>query len=64
MQIENGSFSSFVDKVEDLNDKVRKSIGAQKQENNGILVSVDKITQKTPFIHLRIKECLSLQMLI
>ena len=34
-----------------MNDKVRKRIGAQKDEYNGIYVSVDKITQKIA-IHL------------
>ena len=34
-----------------MNDKVRKRIGAQKYEYNGIYVSVDKITQKIA-IHL------------
>ena len=29
-----------------MNDKVRKRIGAQKYEYNGMYVSVDKITQK------------------
>ena len=34
-----------------MNDKVRKRIGAQKYEYNGIYVSVDKVTQKIA-IHL------------
>ena len=37
---------SFVDTNIAKNDKVRKRIGAQKNEYNGIYVSVEKITQK------------------
>ena len=37
---------NIVDVVVAMNDKVRKRIGAQKYEYNGIYVSVDKITQK------------------
>ena len=33
-----------------MNDKVRKSFCAQNYENNGILVSVDKITQKVAIL--------------
>ena len=46
MLIEPGLYPSIVDIVVAMNDKVRKRIGAQKYENNGIYVSVDKITQK------------------
>ena len=51
MLIEPGLYPSIVDKVVAVNDKVRKRIGAQKYECNGIHVSVDKITQKNA-IHL------------
>ena len=46
MHIEPGLYPSIVDIVVAMNDKVRKRIGAQKYEYNGIYVSVDKITQK------------------
>ena len=45
------SYPSIVDIVVAMYDKVRKRIGAQKHEHNGIFVSVDKITQKIA-IHL------------
>ena len=51
MHIEPGLYPSIVDIVLAMNDKVRKRIGAQKYEYNGIYVSVDKITQSTA-IHL------------
>ena len=51
MHVEPGLYPSIVDIVVALNDKVRKRIGAQKYEYNGIYVSVDKITQKVA-IHL------------
>ena len=51
MHIEPGLYPSIVDIVVAMNDKVRKRIGAQKYEHNGINVSVDKITQKIA-IHL------------
>ena len=51
MHIEPGLYPSIVDIVVAMNDKVRKRIGAQKYEYNGIYVSVDKITQKIA-IHL------------
>ena len=51
MHIEPGWYPSIVDKVVAMNDKVRKRIEAQKNEYNGIYVSVDKITQKIA-IHL------------
>ena len=51
MHIEPGLYPSIVDIVVALNDKVRKRIGAQKYESNGVYVSVDKITQKVA-IHL------------
>ena len=46
MHIEPGLYPSIVDIVEAMNNKVRKRIGAQKYEYNGIYESVDKITQK------------------
>ena len=45
--IESGLFPNFVDIVLAMNDKVRKRIGAQIFEYNGIYVLVDKITQKS-----------------
>ena len=51
MHVEPGLYPSIVDIVLAMNDKVRKRIGAQKYEYNGIYVSVDKITQKVA-IHL------------
>ena len=51
MHIEPGLYPSIVDIVVALNDKVRKRIGAQKYESNGVYVSVDKIIQKVA-IHL------------
>ena len=51
MHVEPGLYPSIVDVVVAMNDKVRKRIGAQKYEYNGIYVSVDKITQKVA-IHL------------
>ena len=45
------SYPSTFDIVVAMYDKVRKRIGAQKHEYNGIFVSVDKITQKIA-IHL------------
>ena len=51
MHVEPGLYPSIVDIVVAMNDKVRKRIGAQKYEYNGIYVSVDKITQKVA-IHL------------
>ena len=51
MHVEPGLYPSIVDIVVAMNDKVRKRIGAQKYEYNGIYVSVDKITQKIA-IHL------------
>ena len=47
MHIEPGLYPNFVDIVVALNDIVRKSIGAQKYENNGFNVSGDEITQKS-----------------
>ena len=58
MHFEPGLYPGIVDVVVAMNDKIRKRIGAQKNENNGIYVSVDKITQKLPFIYLRINQCL------
>ena len=49
MHIEPGFNPSIVDIVVAMADKVRKRIGAQKYEYNGIYVSVDKITQKIAF---------------
>ena len=49
MHIEPGLYTSIVDIVVAMNDKVRECIGAQKYEYNGIDVSVDKITQKIDF---------------
>ena len=57
MQTELGLYPSIFDIVVALNDKVRKRRGAQKIEYNGIYVSVDNITQKLPFIYLRINQC-------
>ena len=51
MHVEPGLYPSIVYIVVAMNDKVRKRIGAQKYEYNGIYVSVDKITQKVA-IHL------------
>ena len=51
MHVEPGLYPSIVDIVVAMNDKVRKRIGAQKYEYNGIYVSVYKITQKVS-IHL------------
>ena len=51
MLIEPGLYPSIVDIVVAMNDKVRKRIGAQNYEYNGIYVSIDKITQKIA-IHL------------
>ena len=51
MHVEPGLYPSIVDIVVAMNDKVRKRIGAQKYEYDGIFVSVDKITQKVA-IHL------------
>ena len=64
MHIEPGLYSIIVDIVVAMNDKVRKCIGAQKYVNNGIYVSVYKITKKTPFIYLRINQCLKFKVLI
>ena len=46
MHTDPGLCPSFVDIVVAKNDKVRKRVGSQKFEYNGIHVSVDKITQK------------------
>ena len=46
MDIEPDFYSSFVDIVVAMNDKVQKRIGAQNNEFNGIYVSIDKIRQK------------------
>ena len=51
MHVEPGLYPSIVDIVVAMNDKVRKRLGAQKYNYNGIYVSVDKITQKVA-IHL------------
>ena len=51
MHIEPGLYPSIVDIVVAMNDIIRKCIGAQKYEFNGVQVSVDKITQKIA-IHL------------
>ena len=51
MHIEPGLYPRLFDIVVAMNDKVRKRIGAQKYEFNGIYVSVDQITQKFA-IHL------------
>ena len=51
MHVEPELYPSIVDIVVAMNDKVRKRIGAQKYEYNGLDVSVDKITQKVA-IHL------------
>ena len=51
MHIEPGLSPSIVDIDVAMNDKVRKRIGAQKYEYNGINVSENKITQKIA-IHL------------
>ena len=45
MHIEPGLYLSFVDKVAAINDKIRKRMGAQNFEYNGIYLLVDKITQ-------------------
>ena len=48
IHIEPRLYSSFVDKIAAINDKIRKRVGAQNFEYNGIYVvyvSVDKITQ-------------------
>ena len=52
MHIEPGLYPNIVDIVVAMNDKVRKRIGAQKNEYSGIYVSVAKITQTCPFIYL------------
>ena len=46
MHNEHGLYPSFVDIIVAMNDKVRKRIGAQNYEHNGVYVSLDKITQK------------------
>ena len=51
MHIESLLYPSIADLVVAMNEKVRKRIGAQKYEYNGIYVSVDEITQ-TINIHL------------
>ena len=51
MHIEPGLYSSTVDIVVAMNDKVRKRIDASKYEYNGIYISVDKITLKIA-VHL------------
>ena len=51
MHIEPGLYPSIVDLVVVMNDKVRKRIGAQKYDYNGIYVSVDKIHKKLPFLY-------------
>ena len=57
MHIELGLYPNIVDIVIAMNGKVRKRIGEQKYEYNGIYISVDKITQKLPFICQRINQC-------
>ena len=49
MHIEPGLHPSIVDIVVAMNNKIRKRLGAQTIEHNGIYVSVDKITQKIAF---------------
>ena len=46
MHTDPGLCPSFVDIVVAKNDKIRKSVGSQKFEYNGIHVSVDKMTEK------------------
>ena len=56
MSINQGLHPSIFDMVLVMNDKARKRISARKSDCNGIYVSVDKITQKMPFIYLRINQ--------
>ena len=58
IHVEPGLYPSIVDIVLAMNDKVRKRIGAEKFEYNGIYVSEDKLHKKLPFIYLRINQCL------
>ena len=51
MNIEPGLYPSIVEILEAMNNKTRERLGAQVFEYNGILVSVDKITQKVA-VHL------------
>ena len=44
-----------------MNDKVRKRIGAQKNEYNGIYVSVEKITQKIAILLLEDQSVIIIQ---
>ena len=45
MHFEAALYPSVVDIVVAMNDNIRKRIGAQKYEYNGIYVSIDKTTQ-------------------
>ena len=58
MHIEHGLYSTIVDIVEAMKDKVRKRTGAQKYQHNGFYVSVDNDAKKLPFIGLRVNQCL------
>ena len=64
MYIERWLYPSIVDIIVDMNDKVRKGIGAQNYEYDWVYVSVDKVTQKLLFIYLRINQCLKFKVLI
>ena len=47
MHFEPGLYPSIIDIVVAMKDKVRKRLGAQKIEYNGIYVLMDKIAQKS-----------------
>ena len=47
MHFEPGLYPSIIDIVVAMKDKVRKRLGAQKIEYNGIYVLMDKIGQKS-----------------
>ena len=61
MHFEPGLYPSFDDTNIAMNDKVRKRIGAQKNEYNGIYVSVEKITQKIAILLLEDQSVIIIQ---
>ena len=58
MHIELGFCAGIAYKIVAMNGKVRKCIGAQSYEYNGIFLSVDTIIQKMLFLFLRMNRCL------
>ena len=61
MHFEPGLYPSFDDINVAMNDKVRKRISAQRNEYNGIYVSVEKITQKIAILLLEDQSVIIIQ---